>query len=1081
MAVFKCKMCGGDLNIVEDSSVAVCEYCYTKQTLPRLDSDKKTNLYDRASHFRRNNDYDKAMAIYEQILNEDKTDAEAYWSLVLCRYGIEYVEDPRTRRRIPTVNRAQLTSVFADEDYKSAIEYADAEQRAVYATEAKTIDDIQKGILEISGKEEPFDVFICYKETDDSGRRTPDSVLATELYHELTKEGFKVFFSRITLEDKLGTAYEPYIFAALNSSKVMVALGTKPEYFNAVWVKNEWSRYLALIKNGAKKMLIPAYRDMDPYDLPEEFSHLQAQDMSKLGFMQDLTRGIKKIIGTNAPKTVVNAAAQNSLPAQGAASPLLKRAFISLEDGEWEEASGFCEQVLNVEPENAEAYLGKLMAELNVRKRGELKNLSEPFANNKNYAKVYRFSDEKLKAELTGYIKFINERNEKERIQKENERNTAIYNDAAMLMRSAKTESDYLNAAGKFRSIGGFKDAALLVEQCRQKAETKRIEAEQTAEAKNRDSAVRSNHSIKKSTVVIISAVFVLILAVVLTVTIKNAMIKENGTDTGKSSVSTHSDSEGPDATVSNDLRIMTGGESGHYYSFGSVIAQHAQSSTGITITAVPSYGGSIANCESLRDKETELAFCQSDVMTYAYNGDRLFESAGAVTDFSVVANLYFEYIQIVTCDKNIRSAADLKGKTVSIGPMGSAAYFNALDILGAYGIYESDINPIFMTFIDSMENLKDGTIDAAFCVASVPTFTVNALGEEKDFYLVSLDSEHIANLSDIYRERVIKGGTYENIRNDITTVGVSAVLLARNDVSEDAVYALVKDIFDSAESQKGVNDKYGELDLEFAASISTVPYHPGAAAFYAEKGIMVAATAQNGYSDGDNSPSDIFKKGDGVMTYAEYMAAEVDAEVTIEAYIQAVAYNEQYGYACLYLADADGAYYVYRMAVTPEQADTLVKGAKVKVTGFKTEWSGEVEIAENSASFEIEEGYYVAEAKDITDLLGTEVLINDMNKAVVAKGLTVVAKEKDENGNELAFFYAWDNSGEEGSDLYFDASIGDKTYTFTVETDECAADSDVYATVKALKVGDVIDIEGFLYWYEGAQIHVTNISASNS
>ena len=148
-------------------------------------------------------------------------------------------------------------------------------------------------------------MFICYKETDTSGRRTQDSVLATELYHELTREGFKVFFSRITLEDKLGVAYEPYIFAALHSAKVMVVLGTRPEHFNAVWVKNEWSRFLVLIKNGTNKTLIPAYRDMDPYDLPEEFSHLQAQDMSKLGFMQDLTRGIKKIVEADAPKATV--------------------------------------------------------------------------------------------------------------------------------------------------------------------------------------------------------------------------------------------------------------------------------------------------------------------------------------------------------------------------------------------------------------------------------------------------------------------------------------------------------------------------------------------------------------------------------------------------------------------------------------------------------------------------------------------------------------------------------------------------------------------------------------------------------
>lgn len=295
MSIFKCKMCGGTLEI-NSETVATCEYCGTQQTLPKLSDDRRANLYDRANHFRRNNEFDKAMGIYEQILNEDNTDAESYWSLVLCRYGIEYVEDPATHKRVPTVNRAQFTSIFDDDNYKSALQYADGAQRHLYEEEAKAINEIQKGILAISQKEEPFDVFICYKETDRNGKRTPDSVLANDLYHQLTQEGFKVFFSRITLEDKLGVAYEPYIFAALNSAKAMVVLGTKPEYFNAVWVKNEWSRYLALIRNGAKKILIPAYRDMDPYDLPDEFSHLQAQDMSKLGFMQDLIRGIKKML-----------------------------------------------------------------------------------------------------------------------------------------------------------------------------------------------------------------------------------------------------------------------------------------------------------------------------------------------------------------------------------------------------------------------------------------------------------------------------------------------------------------------------------------------------------------------------------------------------------------------------------------------------------------------------------------------------------------------------------------------------------------------------------------------------------------
>ena len=364
MSVFRCKMCGGTIEFNPGDTIGVCDSCGTKQTLPRLDDDKKANLYDRANHFRRNNDFDKAMGIYEQILNEDNTDAEAYWSLVLCRFGIEYVEDPATHKRVPTVNRAQYTSIFADEDYKSALQYADSYQRLIYEDEAKAIDNIQKGILEISQKEEPFDVFICYKETDANGRRTQDSVLANDLYHQLTQEGFKVFFSRITLEDKLGTAYEPYIFAALNSAKVMVVLGTRPEYFSAVWVKNEWSRYLALVKNsGGKKMLIPAYKDMDPYDLPEEFSHLQAQDMSKLGFMQDLIRGIKKIIATDAPKAAVKetVVAQQS-SANTTANAQIKRGNMALEDHDWAKADSFFEEALNLDPECAEAYIGKLLA-----------------------------------------------------------------------------------------------------------------------------------------------------------------------------------------------------------------------------------------------------------------------------------------------------------------------------------------------------------------------------------------------------------------------------------------------------------------------------------------------------------------------------------------------------------------------------------------------------------------------------------------------------------------------------------------------------------------------------------------------
>jgi len=463
MAVFKCKICGGTLEINVGETVATCEYCGTKQTLPKLDDEKKANLFDRANHFRRNNDFDKAMGIYEQILNEDTEDAESYWSIVLCRYGIEYVEDPSSRKRVPTVNRAQFTSVFDDEDYKSAIKYADSYQKNIYEAEAAVINEIQKGILAISQKEEPFDVFICYKETDNNGRRTQDSVLATELYHELTKEGFKVFFSRITLEDKLGVAYEPYIFAALHSAKVMVALGTKPEHFNAVWVKNEWARYLSLIKNGANKILIPAYRDMDPYDLPEEFSHLQAQDMSKLGFMQDLVRGIKKLVSADSSSGVKETVVVQSA-ASGNASALVKRGFLALEDGEWEKADEFFEQALNQNAEDAQAYLGKLMAELKVSKEENLIECKEPFENMSNYQKALRFADDNLKKTLKGYVLSISERNKLEQTR-------ATYASAMQKMKTATTEERFLVAATEFESILEYKNSKELAEECRQKAE----------------------------------------------------------------------------------------------------------------------------------------------------------------------------------------------------------------------------------------------------------------------------------------------------------------------------------------------------------------------------------------------------------------------------------------------------------------------------------------------------------------------------------------------------------------------------------------------------------------------------------
>ena len=414
MAVMKCKMCGGDLEIQENSTIAVCEYCGTKQTVPTLDNERKTSLFGRAGRLLRACEFDKASVVFGDIVSEFPEEAEGYWGLLLCKYGVEYVDDPATGKKIPTCHRLSFENIMEDSDFEQACENADYAARNVYREEAKFLENLRRNVIEVSSKEEPYDVFICYKETDADGNRTLDSVMAQDIYYELTGKGLKVFFARITLEDKLGMEYEPYIFAALNSAKVMLAIGTDYEYFNAVWVKNEWSRFLKLIAKGEKKVLIPCYKNIDAYDMPDEFKNLQAQDMGKLGFMQDLTRGVCKIIGEK--KTVI----KETIIAEGSTniSPLLKRAFMFLEDGEWENADEYCEKVLDKDPECAEAYLGKLMAELKVQKREQLASLAEPFVNSGNYKKAVRFADTKLSVELGCYLEEIKRRKENERFEK---------------------------------------------------------------------------------------------------------------------------------------------------------------------------------------------------------------------------------------------------------------------------------------------------------------------------------------------------------------------------------------------------------------------------------------------------------------------------------------------------------------------------------------------------------------------------------------------------------------------------------------------------------------------------------------
>ncbi len=288
-------------------------------------------------------------------------------------------------------------------------------------------------------------------------------------------------------------------------------------------------------------------------------------------------------------------------------------------------------------------------------------------------------------------------------------------------------------------------------------------------------------------------------------------------------------------------LRFTTGGAQGTYYGFGGVLAGKVGEKTSTTITAITS-GGSKANIEAMEDGDADLGFVQSDVGAYAFRGMRLFEDR--VTNFSTVANLYMEQVQIVTLDPSIKTVADLKGKNVSVGAAGAGVYFNAVDVLKAYGLdIDKDIKPTYQSFGDSVEALQDGKIDAAFIVAGAPTTAVTSLAATKKVYLVQLDDQHIMSLlteSPYYSKNVIAKDVY-GTDDDVTTVAVGAVVIANDDVSEADVYNFLCGVFENLDEITAAHAKGAELNLGFAASYTAVPYHPGAVKYFAEKGMKVS------------------------------------------------------------------------------------------------------------------------------------------------------------------------------------------------------------------------------------------------
>ena len=455
MIIYSCKICGGTLEFSPGDTVGTCDSCGKRQSIPKIDDDRIARTYDRAENLRRSGEFEKAAVLYEQIVYEDETSAEAYWSLVLCRFGVSYVNDPQTGRKMPTINRSNLKSVYEDEDYLRALEYADPIQREIYQADAAEFESIRKRHLELSVDLPAFDVFICYKQTDASGNKTTDWKYARELYLECTKLGLKTFFSYTTLQEVPGVEYEPYIFSALSSAKVMIVVTTRKEYLESPWVKNEWSRFMSLQAKDQNKRMFTAYRDMDPaQDLGALGDGRQALDLNRPDTIINLADAAQKLVKRSAPAAV--APKEPELPQYNGAdvAPILKRMYLALDQEDFKGAENFAENVLNRDPECAEAYLGKLLVETKTRRESDLQYLSAPFDRLMNYTLTLRFSKEDRQKRLKEYNDIIRERNQKRetdaRLAREQRaREQAIVNEKKRLYDQAVNEGNARLQASK--------------------------------------------------------------------------------------------------------------------------------------------------------------------------------------------------------------------------------------------------------------------------------------------------------------------------------------------------------------------------------------------------------------------------------------------------------------------------------------------------------------------------------------------------------------------------------------------------------------------------------------------------------
>lgn len=489
-----CKTCGRDFVMPEGKMLWPCPGCSTAHSRPRAEKRALADL--RRAHQQRSDcDFVNAAANYQRVLNAHPDEAEALWGLALCKYGVEFVQDEKTGEHLPVIHFLNRRPFTEDPDCRQAMEKAGEADLPGYQKTAAYIARIQQEVLAAESQGREYDVFLCYK---GSVPGAPDAVTreyqhALQLYTALREEGYSVFFAHMTLRRAAGANYEAQIFQALQSARVMLVFVSEPAYLNTPWVQSEWRRYLERVDAKDDCRLVPLlYDHCDPYNLPDAFQRrsIQGLAMDNVTALDDLRSILAECIPDDQPEPVRETVVVQQPAAPGIES-LLRRATLFLEDGNWASADEYCEKVLDIDPECARAYVGKLMAAVKVRQQGMLKDAERPFDQNPNYAKAVRFADAELAKELKDAARIATEQH----ILAAKE---AAYRKAEQAMAEARSEEAYKAAGKLFEIVSEYKDASERAAECIRKAEETRKEDIYRNAASRRDGA-RTEEEYKKA------------------------------------------------------------------------------------------------------------------------------------------------------------------------------------------------------------------------------------------------------------------------------------------------------------------------------------------------------------------------------------------------------------------------------------------------------------------------------------------------------------------------------------------------------------------------------------------------------